>query len=154
MAFRLLVLAAAMLPNAVSEMTLVSSALHCGGGGGGAAFPLLSDNTVETVVTTIAIPWLDLSLQENDPARLPDTAIWPQSETPFWIDSIKSTQPRLTPESPLNSWSCHKWQIATNASQWHSVRGALLLECFCVSCHSARRRVNRAPASYYQSYER
>jgi hypothetical protein len=84
-AFRLLVLAAAVLPNAVSEMTLASSALQAAEAEAEAeaAFPLLSDNNVETAMTTIAIPWLDLSLQENDPARLPGTAIWPQPETPF-----------------------------------------------------------------------
>jgi hypothetical protein len=93
-AFRLLVLAAAVLPNAVSEMTLASSALQAAEAEAEAeaAFPLLSDNNVETAMTTIAIPWLDLSLQENDPARLPGTAIWPQPETPFWMDPIKSTQ--------------------------------------------------------------
>lgn len=77
-----------MLPNAVSEMTLASSALQAAEAeaaaeAAAAAFPLLSDNNVETAMTTIAIPWLDLSLQENDPARLPGTAIWPQPETPF-----------------------------------------------------------------------
>jgi hypothetical protein len=73
-------------------MTLVSSALQAAAAAAAEAFPLLFDSNVETAMTTIPIPWLDLSLQENDPARLPGTAIWPQPETPFWMDPIKSTQ--------------------------------------------------------------